>query len=121
MLPDPSARGPAQGLATRLVEQERLEHVREVRGVLRPERQAGLPFVEVFVDAPLAVCEQRDPKGLYKKARAGLITNFTGVSAPYEPPESPDVVVHTDRQSVGECVAQIVDFLKQAHIKTGGR
>jgi bifunctional enzyme CysN/CysC len=73
-------------------------------------------FVEVFVNAPLEICEQRDPKGLYKKARAGEITNFTGVSAPYEPPESAEVVVHTDRHTVNECVTQIIDFLKIGHI-----
>ena len=73
-------------------------------------------FIEIYVDAPLAVCEQRDPKGLYKKARAGQITNFTGVSAPYEPPDKAEVVVHTDKQTPAECVAQIIDFLKLGHI-----
>ncbi len=73
-------------------------------------------FVEIFVNAPLDVCEQRDPKGLYKKARAGQIQNFTGVSAPYEAPEKPEVVVHTDRQTIGESVAQIIDHLKLTHI-----
>ena len=56
-------------------------------------------FVEIFVNAPLEVCEQRDPKGLYKKARAGRSPNFTGISALYEPPEKPEVVVHTDKQT----------------------
>jgi bifunctional enzyme CysN/CysC len=51
----------------------------------------GLPFVEVFVDTPLAVCEQRDPKGLYARARAGEIAGFTGIDDPYEPPEHPDL------------------------------
>ena len=73
-------------------------------------------FLEVYVNAPLEVCEQRDPKGLYKKARAGQITNFTGVSAPYEPPDKPEVVVHTDTQTPAECVAQIIDYLKLQHI-----
>lgn len=73
-------------------------------------------FIEVFVDAPLAVCEERDPKGLYKKARTGQIANFTGVSAPYEPPNAAEIVVHTDRQTPAECVAQIIDFLKQRYI-----
>jgi bifunctional enzyme CysN/CysC len=73
-------------------------------------------FVEVYVNAPIEVCEQRDSKGLYKKARAGQIANFTGVSAPYEPPEKPDVVVHTDKQTPAECVAQIIDYLKVHHI-----
>ena len=53
---------------------------------------------------------------LYKKARAGEITNFTGVSAPYEPPDAAEIVVHTDRQTPSECVAQIIDFLKQRYI-----
>jgi bifunctional enzyme CysN/CysC len=74
-------------------------------------------FVEVYVNAPVEVCEQRDPKGLYKKARAGQIPNFTGISAPYEPPESSEIVVRTDQQTAGECVAQIIDFLKKQHIQ----
>jgi bifunctional enzyme CysN/CysC len=73
-------------------------------------------FIEIYVNAPVEVCEQRDPKGLYKKARAGQIKEFTGVSAPYEAPEKPEVEVHTDKQSVAECVAHIIDHLKQAHI-----
>jgi bifunctional enzyme CysN/CysC len=73
-------------------------------------------FIEVYVNAPLEVCEQRDPKGLYKKARAGQIANFTGVSAPYELPDKPEIVVQTDQQSPAECVAQIIDFLKLQYI-----
>jgi bifunctional enzyme CysN/CysC len=68
-------------------------------------------FIEVFVDAPLAVCEARDPKNLYKKARAGQIREFTGIDAPYEAPEDPEIVVHTDRQSVDESVATIMEQL----------
>jgi bifunctional enzyme CysN/CysC len=75
-------------------------------------------FIEVYVNAPLEVCEQRDPKGLYKKARAGQIANFTGVSAPYEPPDQPEVVVRTDEQTPSECVAHIIDFLKTQYIET---
>jgi len=74
-------------------------------------------FIEVYVDAPLAVCEQRDSKGLYKKARAGQIANFTGVSAPYEPPEKAEIVVHTDQQTPAECVAHIIDYLKVHYIQ----
>ena len=55
--------------------------------------EAGLPFVEVFVDTPIELCEQRDPKGLYAKARAGEITGFTGVDDPYEAPASPELVL----------------------------
>ena len=69
------------------------------------------PFVEVFVDAPLEVAEARDPKGLYRKARAGAITAFTGLSDPYEAPEAPDVHCATDRQTVDESVAAIVEAL----------
>jgi bifunctional enzyme CysN/CysC len=68
-------------------------------------------FIEVFVDAPLEVCEARDPKNLYKKARAGEIRDFTGIDAPYESPEDPEIVVHTDRQSVDESVATILEAL----------
>ncbi len=74
------------------------------------ERDAN-DFLEVFVDAPLNVCEQRDPKGLYKKARAGSIPNFTGISAPYEAPENPEVHVHTGQASIDECVDVIVAYL----------
>ena len=69
-------------------------------------------FIEVFVDAPLEICEARDPKGLYKKARAGLIGDFTGISAPYEAPEAPEIVVNTHTQSLDECVGQIVAWLE---------
>lgn len=64
-------------------------------------------FVEIFVSTPLSVCEERDPKGLYKKARAGEITGFTGISAPYEEPKKPDVSVDTSVESVVQCVSRI--------------
>jgi bifunctional enzyme CysN/CysC len=70
-------------------------------------------FVEVFVDAPLETCEARDPKGLYKKARAGEIAEFTGVSAPYEPPERPEVHLMTGEHTVEECVEQVLACLKE--------
>ncbi len=73
--------------------------------------QAGAEFVEIFVNAPLAVCEERDPKGLYQKARAGELKGFTGIDAPYEAPEDPEIVVHTDQQSPQESVNQILDEL----------
>jgi bifunctional enzyme CysN/CysC len=73
--------------------------------------EGNAEFIEVFVDAPLAVCERRDPKNLYKKARAGQIREFTGIDAPYEAPEDPEIVVHTDRQSVDESVATILEQL----------
>lgn len=71
-------------------------------------------FIEVFVDCPVEVCEQRDPKGHYKKARAGEIGEFTGVSAPYEPPLQPEIVVHTGRDSEAACVQAILNYL-EAH------
>lgn len=78
-------------------------------------QQAGdepIPFIEVYVDVPVEVAEQRDPKGLYKKARAGEIPNFTGISAPYEAPEDPEIHLKADQLTVEESVAQIVDYLK---------
>lgn len=70
-------------------------------------------FIEVYVNAPLEVCEQRDVKGLYKKARAGEIKNFTGIDDPYEPPLHPDVECRTDRESIGESVAKVLDVLSE--------
>lgn len=72
------------------------------------------PFVEVFVDAPLDVCESRDPKGLYKKARAGQIPQFTGISDPYEPPPNPEVTIKTAEWTLGECVDELVGYLTPA-------
>ncbi|CAG9255625.1 Adenylyl-sulfate kinase [Paraburkholderia unamae] len=72
-------------------------------------------FVEVFVDTPLDVCEMRDPKGLYKRARRGEIAHFTGLSAPYEPPCAPDVVVRTQHAEITQCVDAIVDYLLRTH------
>ena len=74
---------------------------------------AKLPFVEVFVDCALSVAEERDPKGLYKKARAGEIPEFTGISAPYEAPEKPELVLDTNAQSVEESVAALIRFLEE--------
>jgi adenylylsulfate kinase len=74
-------------------------------------------FVEVFVDCPIDICEKRDPKGAYKKARQGLIKDFTGVSAPYEPPENPEIHLHTDTHDVDACVAKILGYLlRQGYI-----
>jgi adenylylsulfate kinase len=75
-------------------------------------------FVEVHVDAPLATCEQRDPKGLYKKARAGEIPEFTGISAPYEPPERPELVLDTAALPVAGSVAALLGYLEaQGYLK----
>ena len=74
---------------------------------------AGLKFVEVFVDAPLEVCEQRDPKGLYRKARAGELRGFTGIDDPYEPPLRPELVLRTAEHDVDTCVRQCLELLAE--------
>ncbi|CAG7630608.1 adenylyl-sulfate kinase [Paenibacillus allorhizosphaerae] len=68
-------------------------------------------FIEIYVKCSLSECERRDPKGLYQKARAGEITQFTGISAPYEPPERPELVIESDRYSVSESVDLILNLL----------
>ncbi|MTJ02284.1 adenylyl-sulfate kinase [Idiomarina piscisalsi] len=73
---------------------------------------SGERFIEVFVDTPLEVCEQRDPKGLYKKARAGDIPHFTGISSPYEAPEKPEVHLKTDEMTIEQAAEQVVQYLK---------
>jgi adenylylsulfate kinase len=79
---------------------------------IRDEARAMIKdFVEVFADAPLDVCEERDVKGLYAKARAGVIKEFTGVSDPYEPPANPEVTCCTDRESVEESAQKVLDKL----------
>jgi adenylylsulfate kinase len=85
---------------------------REDRNTARAVHAEG-DFVEVFVDCSLDVCEQRDTKGLYKKARRGEIREFTGISAPYEPPEAAELTLNTAKSSVEECVAQLLDYLKE--------
>ena len=116
-------------------QQDRTENIRRVAEVARLFNQAGLHviaafispyrrdrahakqiighelFVEVFVNAPLNVCEARDPKGLYKQARSGIIPMFTGVTAPYEPPEAPAVQLRTDQLSVSSSVQSIINCL----------
>ena len=79
---------------------------RQERDRARATAPAGR-FLEVHVSAPLAVCEQRDPKGLYARARAGELKDFTGISAPYEAPVQPEIELPTDRLSVSECVALV--------------
>jgi adenylylsulfate kinase len=81
------------------------------RDVRRECRTMCDNFIEVFVEAPLAVVEERDTKGLYKKARSGEIKNFTGVSDPYEDPENAEVVVHTGNESIEESATKILDYL----------
>lgn len=77
---------------------------------------ASLPFFEVFVDAPLSVVEERDPKGLYKKARAGVIRGFTGLDAPYEKPEQPDIRIASGEVDVAGAVDQIMAVLERAGV-----
>lgn len=70
-------------------------------------------FLEIFVDCPLQICEQRDTKGLYRKAREGLIKEFTGISSPYQPPTHPFMTVHTDRENAGQSVESILEYVEQ--------
>lgn len=83
--------------------------------------RAQAPFIEVYVNAPLAVVEGRDVKGLYKKARAGEIPHFTGVSDPYEAPSNPEVVVHTGQESVEASAQRVLDYLRSRGLIGGGR
>ncbi len=79
--------------------------------VRKIHEDAEIKFLEVFIDTPLEVCESRDPKGLYKKARAGEIKGFTGIDDPYESPVNPEVHVHTDQQSIEDSARALVDAL----------
>ena len=72
----------------------------------------AIPFFEVFVSAPLAVAAQRDPKGMYQRAQAGQIANFTGLSDPYEEPDHPDLVIHTDAETVMASTDHVVAALR---------
>ena len=84
------------------------------RQIVRELHEAdNMPFIEVFVDCSLEAAEERDPKGLYKKARAGEIKNFTGIDDPYEAPEAPEVHLHTDEQSLEEEVGHLLDLLEK--------
>jgi adenylylsulfate kinase len=78
---------------------------------LAKEKLAEGEFIEVFIDTPISVCEQRDPKGLYKKARAGEIKDFTGIDSSYDVPQSPQIHVKTAEQSIEQCAEQIVNHL----------
>jgi bifunctional enzyme CysN/CysC len=78
-------------------------------------------FIEVFVDAPLAVAEQRDPKGLYKRARRGEIPLFTGIDSPYEPPEHPEIRVDTAELSPAAATSEVVQFLERLNRVSAGR
>ncbi len=69
-------------------------------------------FLEVYVDCPLSVCEKRDVKGLYEKARKGLIPNFTGITSPYEPPENPFIRIRSNEENTHSSIAKIINALK---------
>lgn len=85
---------------------------REDRDAVRKLLEAD-EFIEVFIDCPIATCEERDPKGLYQKARKGEISHFTGISSPYEEPIEPEITLRTDRYSIEQCVDQLVDYIKE--------
>ncbi len=117
-------------------EQDRIENIRRIGEMSRIMMDAGLivmtafispfrrdrrivrelveegDFIEIFCDTPLSVCESRDIKGLYKKARAGEIPEFTGISSPYETPEQPELIVESGDSTVEECVDRIINFLR---------
>ncbi|MEA5625270.1 adenylyl-sulfate kinase [Nostoc sp. UHCC 0251] len=82
---------------------------REIRDQLK---QTTTNFVEVYIKAPLAVCEFRDVKGLYAKAKLGQIKHFTGISDPYEEPLNPEIICQTDKFTIGQCVNQVLDYLE---------
>jgi bifunctional enzyme CysN/CysC len=84
----------------------------------RARGAAGNGFHEIYIKASLATCEQRDPKGLYRRARTGEIAEFTGVTAPYELPESPELTIDTDRLSIEESVAAVLDYVDRNFRKT---
>ncbi|MFB3100226.1 MAG: adenylyl-sulfate kinase [Gammaproteobacteria bacterium] len=88
---------------------------RRDRRIVRDITNEG-DFIEILCNANLEVCEKRDPKGLYKKARAGEIKDFTGVSSPYEVPEHPEIIVETGTQTVEESVTQVIDYLKNCNL-----
>jgi adenylylsulfate kinase len=92
---------------------------REARNEIRQTAiNEGVPFVEVFVDASLDVLIARDAKGLYAKALAGSLAQFTGISDPYEPPEAADIRIRTDRQSVAASLEELLTYLQQLGLQT---
>lgn len=124
----------------RFSNQDRIENIRRIGEVSKLMLDAGLvvltafispfksdrqigrslvesdEFIEIFVKCPLEVCEARDPKGLYKKARNGEIKKFTGIDSAYEEPVNPEIVLLTDKHSVEECVNQIIDYIKSKQL-----
>ncbi len=82
------------------------EHARNIH------TEAEIPFYEVFIDTPIEVCESRDPKGLYEKARKGLIKGFTGIDDPYEPPENPDLVIRSEQGQLPDHVMELMKLIE---------
>jgi len=76
-------------------------------------------FFEIYVKCPPEVCALRDPKGLYHKAKAGIIKEFTGVSAPYEPPEAPELIIHSDKEEALKAAQRVVDFVRKRNVLLG--
>ncbi|MBS4202406.1 adenylyl-sulfate kinase [Bacillus sp. FJAT-49732] len=87
----------------------------EDRQLVRSMFEQG-EFIEVFMDCPLSVCEERDPKGLYKKARIGEIPDFTGISSPYEVPYNPEIVIEADKMTIEESLNIVLTYLKEYKI-----
>lgn len=124
-------------------EEDRIENIRRVGEVSKLFTDAGLivvsafispftsdrrmvrrlfpagEFLEVFLDTPLEVCEERDPKGLYAKARSGEIKDFTGITSPYEKPERPEIQLDTSKMTVEDCVESIVAYLQERGLISG--
>jgi len=86
---------------------------RQRRRKTRKEIEESAKFVEVFCRCPVEICEKRDAKGLYQKARRGEIENFTGISDPYEEPENPEIIIDTHKDDIDTCVQKIINFLNQ--------
>ncbi len=88
---------------------------REDRELVRNMFKAD-EFIEIYLNCPIQICETRDPKGLYKKARKGEISDFTGITSPYEPPLSPEIIIETNRMTIKDSVEKIFSFLKEKKI-----
>jgi adenylylsulfate kinase len=97
-----------RAMARAKLEQSSLEQINSLEQKKSLERKE---FIEVFVDTPIAICEQRDPKGLYKKARAGEIKDFTGIDSTYDIPEHAEIHLKTEQLSVLECAEQVIEYL----------
>lgn len=88
---------------------------REDRGKVRSLLSEG-QFLEIYVDCPVEVCAERDQKGIYEKAKAGIIKGFTGISAPYEPPDNPELVIHSHKEDAKAAAARVVELIEKYKI-----